>query len=114
MAGVDHDLLLAILALQAGLCSQDTLRDALRESGSTGGSVHTVLRDRQTLAEHELTLLEGLVDLHLRLHGNNLQQSLASFPAGVDVSQLIPSTRTDLTATLNTLGAAPTTTETPS
>src|SRR5882724_11308263 len=100
MAGTDRDLLLAILLLQAGVVSQDVLREALRDSRAAERSLLSVLRERQRLADHELTALEGLVDLHLRLHGNDLQQSLASLPPGVDVHQLIPPTRTDLAATL--------------
>jgi serine/threonine protein kinase/formylglycine-generating enzyme required for sulfatase activity len=106
MAGADRDLLLASLVLHVGFVSEDVLREALRESGQASRSLGTVLRNRHALSELDLTLLDGLVDLHLRLHGNDLAQSLASLPSSVDLSQLVPPTRTDLAATLGTLGAA--------
>ena len=105
MASTDRDLLLGVLALQAGLLSREVLLEALRASAPTSDGLGRVLRERQLLPADEQALLEALVETHLKRHDNDAQQSLAALHP--DAGTLPPAS--NLVATLNTLCPPPTT-----
>jgi eukaryotic-like serine/threonine-protein kinase len=80
---VDQNLLFGLLALQTGMIDQGALFTAfnawVREKAR---SMADVLFDQGVLDPGRRRLLEGLVAEHLKIHGGDLEQSLAAIDAG--------------------------------
>ena len=103
-----HDLLFGALALQTGHVTRPELVAILFEHGPLAdGSLGRVLCERGMLRQAELTLLEALVESHLRRHDNDLDRCLAVLPAGVELQQLARTATQNVDATLDTQNIHP-------
>ncbi len=89
--GVDHNLLVGVLALQLDFVARDELIDAACEAGRGDSSqpLVDVLRRRGALSDDECDLLGALVNRHLARHDNDPQQSLAACDDAAPVQELL-------------------------
>jgi tRNA A-37 threonylcarbamoyl transferase component Bud32 len=101
-ADATHDLLFGLLALQTGLIGQAALVAAFHAwTQAKTRSMAEILIEHSALDGPRCALLDALVEEHLKMHGGDLEKSLASLSTG-------PSTRerlaqlgdVDLNATL--------------
>jgi len=80
---VDHNLLFGLLALQTGLIDQGALFTAFNVwTREKTRSMAEILVDQGNLDAPRRTLLEGLVAVHLKMHGDDPEKSLAAIEAG--------------------------------
>jgi hypothetical protein len=78
----DRNLLFGLLALQNNFIDRDALVDAFhRWVGDQATPLDRILLDRGTLSPSRHLLLAGLVEEHLRLHGDDPEKSLAALNA---------------------------------
>ncbi|WP_165253415.1 serine/threonine-protein kinase [Paludisphaera soli] len=90
MAAADRDLLYGLLALQVGLIDQGQLVasfQAWTRDKSRGLADH--LGDRGALDAEQRALLEGLAAQHLRRHGGDAEESLASLAVGASTREAL-------------------------
>ncbi len=77
MADINHDLLLAVLALRTGSASGDVLRSVFTEwSKNPDRPISALLRDHGILDEGHLEALQRLVSAHLHDHNGDIRASL--------------------------------------
>ena len=75
----DRNLLFGVLALQMDFISRDALIRAMHAWVlDKAKSLGQILRQQGALSEEHLTLLEAMVQAHLRQHNNDPQRSLAA------------------------------------
>ena len=80
---VDHNLLFGLLALQTGLISQGALFSAFNAwTRDKTRSMADILADQGDLDDARRSLLEGLIAVHLKIHGDDPEKSLAAIEAG--------------------------------
>jgi serine/threonine protein kinase len=81
-ASADRNLLFGVVAVQMDFVSRDALVAAMNAwaLGKTQ-SLGQILVTQNVLSAQRRDLLEALVDEHLKQHGNDPQQSLATIPA---------------------------------
>ena len=84
----DRNLLFGILAIQMDFISRDALVSAMNgwvmdKSKPLG----EILVEQRTLSRERYTLLEALVEEHLRMHGNDAERSLASLSSDGSVRE---------------------------
>ncbi len=91
-ADASRDLLFGLLALQNGMVSRDQLVLAFGAwTGSTSEPLADLLARQGALRSEHRPLLDALVEAHLKLHGGEVERSLAA----LDVNR---STRESLAA----------------
>jgi len=79
----ERDLLFGLLALQTGLIEQDQLVTAFRAwTRDKSRSIADLLVGRGDLDLDQCEGIEGMVALHLKKHGGDIEKSLAAVPAG--------------------------------
>jgi serine/threonine-protein kinase len=79
----DRDLLFGLLALQNGLINQGELVAAFQAwTLDKAKPLADHLVDRGTIDADDRSAVESMVDRHLKKHGGDAEQSLASVPAG--------------------------------
>ena len=79
----DRDLLFGLLALQVGLIDQSKLVAAFQAwTLDKARSLADHLASLGHLDADQIAAVEGLVALHLKIHGGNPEKSLAAIPAG--------------------------------
>jgi serine/threonine-protein kinase len=84
----DRNLLFGVLALQLDFVSRDALVAAMNAWVlDKGKPLGDILVEQGRLTAARLRLLDGLVDEHLRAHGDDAQHSLAALPAAGAVRQ---------------------------
>src|SRR5437763_1073719 len=77
--GSDRNLLFGILALQLDFISREALIAAMTAwTTAKGRPLGEILLEQNALTVERRALLEGLVREHLRQHGDDPQQSLAT------------------------------------
>ena len=87
-----RDLLFGLLALQVGLIDQDQLVAAFGAwSRARGKALAEILVDRGSIDEESRSLLASMAEKQLKLHGGDVEKSLATVATG-------PSTRAKLAA----------------
>jgi serine/threonine protein kinase/tetratricopeptide (TPR) repeat protein len=108
-AGSDRNLLFGILALQMDFISRDKLVAAMHAwvlDKSKG--IGEILVAQGVLTPQRLTLLQSLVDEHVRQHDNDLHKSIhAADPAGLPREALAAIADPDLNASLIGIDRAP-------
>jgi tetratricopeptide (TPR) repeat protein len=78
-ADASRDLLLGLLALQNALVTRDQLVLAFASwTAMPGKPLAVVLAEQSALRPEHVTLLDALVDAHLKLHGGDAERSIAS------------------------------------
>src|SRR3954467_13736584 len=78
-ANTDRNLLFGILALQMDFISRDALVKAMNAWVlEKAKSLGQILLEQKALDSEEHDLVEALVQKHLKLHGNDPEQSLAA------------------------------------
>jgi len=78
-AGADHNLLFGLLALQNNFINRDTLVAAFTEwVTDKSRDLGRILLDRSLIDAETLGLVEALTRTHLKLHGDDLEKSLAA------------------------------------
>ena len=92
-AGADRDLLFGLLALQLDFIDRDALVDAFhRRIGDRSKSLDRILLERGALSPSRHLLLAGLVEEHIKLHGDDPAKSLAALspigPVRADLSRV--------------------------
>jgi serine/threonine protein kinase len=104
----DRNLLFGILALQMDFISRDALIAAMHAWVlDKAKPLGQILQEQGHLDPEHLSLLEALVEAHLRAHHNDPQQSLASLSSASSVRQELSSVADDdLQASLSRVGAA--------
>ncbi len=76
---INRSLLFGILAWQLDFVTQDALGEGLKACAEpVGGSLGELFVECGFITEHELQLLEALVDLHIQRHGGDLARSIES------------------------------------
>ncbi len=79
----DRDLLFGLLALQTGLIEQDQLVRAFRAwTRDKSRGIADLLVGRGDLDADQRAGIDGMVALHLKKHGGDVEKSLAAVPAG--------------------------------
>jgi hypothetical protein len=74
-----RDLLFGLLALQDGMVTRDQLVAAFALWTASGGrAMADVLVDQKVLSTPHRTLIEALVETHLKIHGGDPEKSLAA------------------------------------
>ncbi len=103
-----RDLLFGLLALQIGLIEQDQLVTAFRTwTRDKSRLIADLLVGRGDLDLDQRAGIEGMVALHLKKHGSDVEKSLAAIPAGRSTCQsLARLTDVDIEASLAHLGPA--------
>ncbi len=83
MAGADHDLLFGLIALQVGLIDQAQLVAAFQAwACDKTRPLADYLCDRGSLDAEGRAAVEAMAAVHVKKHGGDAEQSLASIPAG--------------------------------
>ena len=102
-----RDLLFGLLALQTGLINQGALFAAFHAwTQDKGRPMAEILKEQGALDDARRALLEGLVAEHLKLHGGDVEKSLALIPAGRSTREELVGLRDDdLNATLGHVGS---------
>ncbi len=102
MAGADHHLLFGMIALQVGLIDQAELVAAFQASArDKSRPLSDHLSDRGSLGADGRAAVEAMAALHVRKHGDDVEQSLAAIKAGRAArEQLAALCDPDLTVTL--------------
>ena len=78
-ASADRNLLLGIIALQMDFISRDALITAMNAWVLNKTTpLSRILQERRALTDSRRSLLEALVEEHLKLHENEPQKSLAA------------------------------------
>jgi serine/threonine-protein kinase len=103
----DHNLLFGVLALHNGFVSRGQLLAAMSAWLLRKGTpLGVLLREQGALAEDDLRALEGLVDRHVKMHGD-AQKSLASLRADPEARRELDRLEDpDVQASLASLGPA--------
>jgi eukaryotic-like serine/threonine-protein kinase len=103
---VPRDLLFGLLALQTGLINQGYLFAAFHTwMQDKTRPMAEILKEQGALDDARRALLEGLVTEHLKLHGGDIDKSLAAIPAGRSTrEELVGLGDDDLNATLGHVG----------
>jgi eukaryotic-like serine/threonine-protein kinase len=82
-AAADRNLLFGLLALQNGLIDQDQLVAAFRVwSRDKSRQIAEYLVDRGELDTDQRSVVQAMVGLHEKKHGDSTEKSLASIPTG--------------------------------
>jgi serine/threonine-protein kinase len=104
----DRNLLFGILALQMDFINRDALINAMSAWAlAKSKPIGHIFVEQGTLSESRFTMLDALVEEHLKLHGNDPQRSLASVSSIGSVRQdLEEIADADLHASLAHLPAA--------
>jgi serine/threonine protein kinase len=107
-SAADRNLLFGILALQMDFISRDALIAAMHAWVlDKAKPLGQILREQGHLDPEHLSLLEAMVQAHIRAHHNDPQQSLASLASASSVRQELSSVADgDLQASLSRAGAA--------
>jgi eukaryotic-like serine/threonine-protein kinase len=85
---VDHNLLFGLLALQTGLINQGALFTAFNAwTRDKSRSMADLLVDQGHLDSARRALLDGLIAVHLKTHGDDAENSLAAIEAGVSTRE---------------------------
>jgi serine/threonine protein kinase/tetratricopeptide (TPR) repeat protein len=102
----DHNLLFGLLALQTGLTSQGALFTAFNTwTRDKARSMADILVAQGDLDLARRGLLDGLVDVHLKTHGDDPAKSLAAIEAAVSTQErLAQITDADLAASIALIG----------
>ncbi len=80
---VDRSLLFGLLAIQTGLVRQGALFAAFNAwTRDKARSIAEILLEQGELDTARRALLDDLVAVHLKFHGDSLEQSLAAIEAG--------------------------------
>ena len=105
---VDQQLLFGLLALQTGLIDQGTLFTAFNAwTREKARSMAEILVEQGNLDASRRTLLEGLVAEHLKMHGGDLEKSLAAIEAGRSTRERLAQLNDcDLAASLDRIGSS--------
>jgi serine/threonine-protein kinase len=110
----DQNLLFGLLGLQNGLIDQGQLVAAFQawaRDKSRSLSDHMIARG--DLQVEDRVLLDALVARHLKGHGGDVQESLASIPVGRSTREMLGAVEDhDLQATIGHIGSAATETDT--
>ncbi len=103
------DLLFGLLALQTGLIQQSSLVGAfLFWSQNKDRSMADILVEQGGLDDLKRALIEGLVGEHLKMHGGDLEKSLAAIGAGNSTREKLAGLGDpDLNETLAGVGTLP-------
>ena len=109
-ADAPRDLLFGLLALQNGMVNQSQLVAAFGAwTLAKDRPLAEVLVEQHALDVAHRALLEALVDAHLKLHGGDLEKSLAALNVGRSAREsLARAGGPRVEATLNHLGSGPT------
>ena len=120
-----RDLLFGLLALQIGLIDQDQLVTAFAAwSRTRGKTLAEILVERGAIDEESRALLAGMAEKQLKLHGGDLEKSLAAVALGsstreklaaledADLAQSLPlvGSKADVDDPYRTVSPAPDTT----
>jgi eukaryotic-like serine/threonine-protein kinase len=85
-ASADRNLLFGVVAVQMDFISRDALVVAMNAWAlDKARSLGQILVAQNALSSQRHDLLEALVDEHLKQHGNDPQQSLATLPMAADI-----------------------------
>ena len=101
-----HGLLIGLLGYQTGLVDEAKFVEALRLwLTNKSRRVSEILGEMGALDPPRLALLEGLVAEHLRVHGDDVEASLAALPAGQSTRERLASLADpEIDATITQLG----------
>jgi serine/threonine-protein kinase len=105
----DRNLLFGVLALQMDFISRDALIKAMNAWVlEKGKALAQILVEQGSLAAERRSLLEPLVEEHVKQHNNKLEQSLAAVPLAPAVRHALQVVADpELRASLHSLGATP-------
>jgi serine/threonine-protein kinase len=103
----DRQLLFGLVALQNGLIDQDQLVAAFQAwTRAKGKTLAEHLGDRGNLDAEQRGVIEAMVSLHVKKHGDDVEKSLASINAGPSTRELLTGLGdTELTATVSHLAS---------
>src|SRR5262249_25319009 len=87
-AGADREVLFGLLAVQTGLVAPSALVRAFRTwAGDRSQPVAEVLRRQGSLDSSRCALMESLILEHLKLHGGEIERSLAALSADPEMRE---------------------------